>query len=323
MSNTPYPCTLRQLQYAVAVADALNFRLAAERCCVSQPSLSEQIGQLEALLGLRLFERSRRQVLLTSAGRAFTDRARLILRATDELVDFARRSGDPLSGKLNIGIIPTISPYLLPQLTPVLREAYPNLVVCWIEEKTRVLVQRLEAGSLDAALLALEADIGDLERATIAEDPFVVVAPRDHALAATRTALSVAELRGSNVLVLDEEHCFGQQAATFCAGRNAEIDAFRATSLTTLMQMVAEGAGVTMLPMLALAHETTGTPFCVRAITGEDAPRRTVGLVWRRQYPFDAALRELANAIAQAYPTTGAPPSVAGSWQRGHDADQP
>lgn len=303
MTMGPYPCTLRQLQYAVAVADSLSFRKAAERCYVSQPSLSEQIAQMEEALGVRLFERHKRKVLVTTAGDEIIERARLILRATDDLVGLARRSDDPLSGKLSIGVIPTISPYLLPQLTPVLRDAFPHLVVCWVEEKTKVLLRSLEAGALDAALLALEADIGDVERETIAEDPFVLVAPRGHRLAGNATEVEVAELRGTSVFVLQEEHCFGQQAATFCSDENADIDAFRATSLTTLVQLVAGGVGVTLLPALALPHEVTGALLCVRSFSG-GAPSRTIGLVWRRQYPFGASLRVVAAAIRQAYPAS-------------------
>lgn len=305
MTLNPYPCTLRQLQYAVAVAESLSFRVAAERCHVSQPSLSAQLAQMEQALGLRLFERDKRKVLVTVDGREFIERARLILRATDDLVALAHRSVAPFSGTLRIGVIPTISPYLLPRLTPVLREAYPRLSLCWVEEKTKILVRNLEAGTLDAALLALEADIGDVEREIIAWDPFVFVAPRGHPLAANEAELRVAKLRGVTMLVLQDEHCFGEQAAAFCADRNAYIDSFRATSLTTLVQMVAAGVGVTLLPELALPHEVTGGDFCVRALAG-DAPGRTIGLVWRKQYPFADSLRHVAATVRETYPAPSA-----------------
>jgi LysR family transcriptional regulator, hydrogen peroxide-inducible genes activator len=177
MKLSLWPFTLRQLQYVVAVAETLSFRAAAERCHVAQPSLSAQLAQLEKALGVRLFERDRRRVLLTAAGRVLVERARAVLRETGDLVEAAIRAGDPLNGRLQIGVIPTISPYLLPTAAPALRRAHPRLTVVWREEKTADLLRDLQAGALDAALLALEADIGDVERAVIARDPFVLATP--------------------------------------------------------------------------------------------------------------------------------------------------
>ena len=162
MRSAPHPFSLRQLQYALAIADALSFRKAAERCRVAQPSLSAQVAQLEAALGVRLFERDRRHVLVTEAGRALLDAARQVLVAADDLLDVASRTGDALDGTLRLGVIPTVSPYLLPQMMPALRERHPRLTVVWLEEKTEVLVERLHAGALDGALLALEAELGDV-----------------------------------------------------------------------------------------------------------------------------------------------------------------
>lgn len=301
MTFDSHPFTLRQLQYAVAVAESLSFRKAAERCHVAQPSLSAQLAQMETALGVRLFERDTRRVLITPTGHEILARARVILRETADLVTFARRFGDPLSGTLRIGIIPTVSPYLLPRLAPALREAYPRLGVWWIEDKTQVLVRSLEAGTLDAALLALEADIGAVEHEIIAKDAFVLAAPWGHPLAATTTSVQATELRGATVLVLQDDHCFGAQAVSFCADRSAEVDAFRATSLTTLVQMVAGGTGVTLLPALALPHEVTGAELSLRAFA-DPVPYRTLGLVWRKQYPFDTTLRHMAATIRHAYP---------------------
>ena len=175
---------LRQLQYAVAVADARSFRRAAEQCGVSQPSLSAQLAQLEGALGVRLFERDRRRVLLTPAGEELIERARRVLVDADDLVDAARRLGDPLAGTLAIGVIPTISPYLLPAAAPAIRRAHPRLTVRWREDKTENLARDLHAGRLDAALLALEADLGGpLQREVIGRDPFVLATPRAHPLA--------------------------------------------------------------------------------------------------------------------------------------------
>src|SRR6187399_2111509 len=184
MSFAPHAASLRQLQYAVAVADARSFRRAAEQCGVSQPSLSAQLAQLESALGVRLFERDRRRVLLTPAG--------------EDLIDAARRLGDPLAGTLAIGVIPTVSPYLLPTAAPAIRRAHPRLNVRWLEDKTENLARELRAGRLDAALLALEADLGGpLKREVIGRDPFVLAAPRAHPLGTPSRPASLSELRGA------------------------------------------------------------------------------------------------------------------------------
>lgn len=302
MNFTSHPLTLRQLQYAVAVADSLSFGRAAECCHVSQPSLSAQLAQMEKALGVRLFERDRRRVMVTAAGREIIERARLILQSADKLVELASRVSDPLSGTLRIGVIPTIAPYLLPHLTAPLGKAYPRLTVLWTENKTHVLLRDLEIGALDAALLALEAVNGDFQQESLAWDPFVLVAPPSRTHSPITTPVTVAELRDATVLVLQDEHCFGEQAAAFCSDINACVNSFRATSLTTLVQMVAAGTGVTLLPKLAVPHELSGTNLCVRSFS-ENSPGRTIGLIWRRQFPFESALRCLAATIRQAYPS--------------------
>jgi LysR family hydrogen peroxide-inducible transcriptional activator len=300
MSRGPHPFTLRQLQYAVAVAESLSFRKAAERCHVSQPSLSAQLAHMEEALGVRLFERDRRRVLVTAAGRELIERARLILRETDDLVELARRSGDPLAGALRIGVIPTISPYLLPRVTPALHVAFPRLTVLWAEDKTEVLVRRLEAGTLDAALLALEADIGDVEREIIGPDSFVLATPVGHPLGAKLSPVKASELRNASVLLLDDGHCFREQALTFCSGAKAHELEFRATSLTTLAQMVAGGAGVTLLPEIAVPTEARRAELSIRPFT-QPAPKRTIALVWRKRSPLGPALRKLAMTARAAH----------------------
>jgi LysR family hydrogen peroxide-inducible transcriptional activator len=302
MSSAPHPFSLRQLQYAIAVADLLSFRKAAERCHVSQPSLSAQLAQLEEALGTRLFERDRRRVLVTSAGRALLERARVVLRDTDDLVETARRAADPFVGTMRIGVIPTISPYLLPTVAPALRVAHPHLTVMWVEDKTEVLMTSLDSGALDAALLALEADIGDVERELVARDPFVLVTPMNAALGASREPVKLSELRGASVLLLDDGHCFREQALTFCAGAKAHELEFRATSLSTLAQMVAGGTGVTLLPQLSVATEAKRAKLRVRAFA-EPAPARTIALVWRKRSPLAPALQQLAATVRDAYPT--------------------
>lgn len=301
MNLAPPPFSLRQLQYVVAVADALSFRKAAERCHVSQPSLSAQLAQLEEVLGVRLFERDRRRVLLTSTGKELVERARRLLVETGELVEAARRASDPLSGTLRVGVIPTISPYLLPAVVPALRKHYPRLTLLWVEDKTEVLVRQLERGSLDAALVALEAELGDVESAVIAEDPFVLVTPRDHPLGASKEVATPADLRGENVLLLDEGHCFRAQALALCSRARALELEFRATSLPTLTQMIASGAGVTLLPKLAVATEVLRSQLRVRPFA-DPVPKRTLALIWRRRSSLAGALQQVAATVREAYP---------------------
>jgi LysR family hydrogen peroxide-inducible transcriptional activator len=297
----PPPFSTRQLQYAVAVAEARSFRHAAELCGVSQPSLSAQLAQLEDALGVRLFERDRRRVLPTVAGDVLIARARRILAETEDLVDAARRLGDPLAGTLRIGVIPTISPYLLPAVVRALGSTHDRLDVRWTEDKTDVLVRALDDGALDAALLALEADLGDLARAPIGRDRFVLAVPHGHPLGKPRRAASSRELGGAPVLLLDDGHCLRDQALAVCASARAEELGFRATSLPTLAQMVAAGAGVTLLPEMAVATEAKRAAITVRPLADPDA-FRTIGLVWRRSSPLAPALRTIAETIRGAYP---------------------
>ena len=300
MESAPHPFTLRQLQYAVAVADALSFVGAAHACHVSQPSLSAQIALLEDALDTRLFERDRRRVLVTAAGRELIERARVVLKEADDLRTLARRAADPLAGTLRIGVIPTISPYLLPRVRTALRKAYPRLTVMWLEEKTDELVRRLEAGRVDAAILALEAEIGDVEHAVIGIDPFVLATPARHPLGAKSTPAKPAELCDVDVLLLDDGHCFREQALAFCSSAKVHELEFRATSLSTLAQMVADGAGVTLLPQLAVPTEAKRASLRLRRFAAP-APKRTIALVWRKRSPLGPALQKMAATVREAY----------------------
>jgi LysR family hydrogen peroxide-inducible transcriptional activator len=300
MTLGPPAFTLRQLQYAVAIADTLSFRKAAARCRVAQPSLSAQLAELETALGVRLFERDRRRVLLTTAGRELIERARLVLREADDLFERARRAQDPLAGTLRIGVIPTISPYLLPRLTTAFRAAFPRLTILWTEDKTENCVRALDEGGLDAALVALEADIGDLEHAIIGVDPFVLATAPGHPLGAKTTPVRASDLRDSDVLLLDDGHCFRDQALAVCTTAKAHELEFRATSLPTLAQMVAGGAGITLLPSLAVPTEARRARLRVRPFAAP-APKRTIALVWRKRSPLIGALEALAAEARRAY----------------------
>lgn len=301
MPLAPHSFTLRQLQYAVAVADELSFRRAAERCHVAQPSLSAQIAQLESTLGLHLFERGPKRVLVTAGGREVIERARALLVAADDLASCAHRASDPLAGTLRIGVIPTVSPYLLPLAAKALRARLPRLTVIWREEKTVVLMAALAAGEIDAALLAFDPSMSELAHEVIAVDPFVLAVPRGHRLVSAREPITSAELRGDDVLLLDDGHCFRAQALEVCSLARAHASEVRATSLATLVQMVAGGAGITLLPALAAPTEARAADLVTRAIASGTA-RRTIALVWRRRSPLDTVLGALADVVRAAYP---------------------
>jgi LysR family hydrogen peroxide-inducible transcriptional activator len=289
--------TIRQLEYLVAVADRAGFRRAAEACHVSQPGLSAQIKQLEEHLGVVLFERDRRRVRVTAAGEEIVARARRVLTEASELVDAARVFTRPLSGPLSLGVIPTIAPYWLPRTLPSLRRAYPELELRLREDHTRNLVKACLAGELDLLLLACEADLGGLQTLPIARDPFVVALPRGHPLC-RRKFIRESDLEDQQVLLLEDGHCLRDQALDVCAAAGAsELGDLRATSLGTLMQMVASGAGLTLLPEIALEVELRGSDEIEVRRFRKPQPGRTIGLAWRRTSPRAAEYRELATSL--------------------------
>jgi LysR family hydrogen peroxide-inducible transcriptional activator len=290
--------SLRQLEYIVAVADTLGFHKAATSCHVSQPTLSAQVQLLESVLGVRLFERDRRRVLVTAAGAEIVARARRVLLETEDLIAAATRSQTPFAGTLRVGVIPTLAPYLLPELTPAITARYPGLALVFQEEKTADIVRGLQEGSLDAGVAALEAELGEVASAEIARDDFVVALPKAHPLA-RKKQVALAELEHERVLLLDEGHCFREQALPLCAKAGAEVASFRATSLATLAQMVSSGAGVTLLPALAVPVENRRGQLEIRPFA-KPIPRRTVVLVWRKSSPFGDAFNELAAVLKRA-----------------------
>lgn len=298
MSERSLPLSLRQLQYALAVNETRNFRRAAERCAVAQPSLSAQLAALEDALGLRLFERGRGAVLPTAAGQALLPRFAELLRLASELVPAASALRDPLAGPLRLGLIPTIAAYLLPELAPALRAAFPRLQPQWTEAPTATLVERLEQGQMDGAILALEADLGSLESVPLGRDPFLLALPREHPILRRRGTLSLDSLQGERLLLLEDGHCLRNQALAVCSRAGIEELGYRATSLPTLLQMVASGAGLTLLPRLAAATEAGRADIALRPLKAP-APYRTLVLAWRSGSHAAPALRRLAK-VAQA-----------------------
>jgi len=298
---SPHPLTLRQLQYALAVAKFGSFRKAAQACAIAQPSLSAQIAQLESALGVVLFERLPRGVAVTEAGRAVLERAEQTLLAADDLVDAAERRRDPEGGTLRVGVIPTVAPYLLPEIMPLLRKRYPRMQFLWVEEKTEPLLARLQAGALDAGIVALDEELGELEHAELGRDPFLLAVPAGHRLARAGAPAQLQHLDGETVLLLDDGHCFRDQVLSFCQRAGADEASVRATSLSTLAQMVAGGAGITLLPRLALATENRARSLVTRSF-GPRGPSRTLVLAWRRTFPAAGTVSAIAGLIRQALP---------------------
>lgn len=293
------PVSLRQLQYVVAVAELGGFRRAAEACHVSQPSLSAQVAQAEAALGVRVFERDRHRVRVSAAGAPIVAQARAVLVAAGDLRELGRQLADPFAGTLRIGVIPTISPYLLPEITPTLVRAYPRLRIVWSEDRTGGLVRQANDGAIDAAILATEADLGTLAHAPLLRDAFLLAAPAGHPLAAARTVATVDELAGTRVLVLDDGHCFRDQALQLCTRTGAREADYRATSLSTLVQMTSAVGGVTLLPAIAVPVENRRGQLVTRPFAAP-GPGRTIALAWRKGSALASALTALAATIRGA-----------------------
>jgi LysR family hydrogen peroxide-inducible transcriptional activator len=289
--------TLRQLRYLVAVVDRCHFGQAAAACNVSQSTLSAGIQELEDLLGAPLLERTKRTVVPTALGRDVADRSRDLLKGAEELMDVAQAAREPMAGPLRLGVIPTVGPFLLPRALPRLRETFPKLQLYLREDQTARLLERLDAGELDAVLLALPYALGDLEVMDLGEDRFSVVYPADHRLPATGAA-TPADIARENLLLLEDGHCLRDQALAACELESARRNtAFNGTSLHTLVQMVANGLGVTLMPQMALdAGIVRGLDVAVRPMA-DGTQHRRIGLVWRRTSARKETFRRLGEAL--------------------------
>ena len=288
---------LRDLKYLLALADHKHFGRAAAACFVSQPTLSTQIRKLEDELGVALVERAPRKVMLTTVGQDVVQRARRIVAEIEQMKESARRSQDPGSGTLRLGVFPTLGPYLLPHVVPGLRERFPELELLLVEEKSDALLQRLREGKLDAILLALPLHDDQLHAEPLFEERFVFAAPKQHPLAGN-DVLSMAQLSDETLLLLEDGHCLREQALDVCRLSGAqEKSGFRATSLETLRQMVAAGVGVTLLPALSV-HEPIAQSPNIRLVPFRDPPpSRQIALVWRKSSALDGFLHQLADVI--------------------------
>jgi LysR family hydrogen peroxide-inducible transcriptional activator len=297
--------TLRQLRYLASLARQRHFGRAAEECSVTQPALSMQIRELEREIGAELVERRPNDIALTEIGAEVAERAEGILAAARDLVDFARHR-DVLTGHLRLGIIPTLAPYILPRVLPPLQARYPQLRLEVRETQTALLVDELAGGELDCVMLALPVEGAEVETLRLFEDPFLLALPADEK-APARRRMSVDDVDQRRLILLEEGHCLRDQALAFCATKRRDAPAsLGATSLATVMQMVANGYGVTLLPQVAVdAEGRDGRVKLMRFAAPE--PARTVGLAWRRTSPRKKDFEALGAIVVEAVDGRDAP----------------
>jgi LysR family hydrogen peroxide-inducible transcriptional activator len=288
---------LRALKYLVKLADLQHFSKAAEACHVSQPTLSTQIRKLEEELEVQLVERAPRNIQLTPIGKEIATRARHVLRDIEQIQSAARRSRDPETGTLRLGIFPTLAPYLLPHVVPGIRRRFPQLKLQLAEEKTADILRLLDDGELDAALLALPVDGDQLQVEPLFEEPFVLAMPGNHPLA-DKAQVDLSDLVGSELLLLEDGHCLRDHALAVCAlaGAHERVD-FHATSMETLRQMVAADVGVTLIPVLAVKPPIAATGNIALRPFSAPAPSRRIALVWRKSSPLGPLMHDLAKIL--------------------------
>ncbi len=286
--------TLKQLRYFEAVAAQGHFGRAADVCAISQPAISVQIKELEETLGTTLFERGPRGVRLTALGEVFAGRVRAILRRVDDLGDLARATQDGLVGKLRLGVIPTIAPYLLPRLYGNLAASHPDLDMHVKETQTEKLIAELIAGRLDTAILALPISEPALTETPLFSEKFVLVR---NARDANKPVPDSTTLREMRLLLLEEGHCFRDQALSFCGMRSTVArEGMEGSSLSTLVQMVGAGIGVTLIPEMAVPVETRSAEVSIARFT-DPQPERQIGMVWRKTSPLSDQLRKIADVV--------------------------
>ena len=291
---------LKDLKYLVSIADTGHFGKAAERCFVSQPTLSTQLKKLEQALGVQLVERQPHHVQLTEIGKEVAERGRRLLAQSDEIETLARTHADPLGGKLRLALIPTIGPYLLPRITQKIRKAMPKLHLMLYEYQTEPLLAHLRAGDIDMGILALPVADDALRTHELYSEEFVLAVPDGHPLT-QRSRIKVGDLGQQTVLLLEDGHCMRDQALEICHRVDIhEAEGFRATSLETLRQMVVAGLGVTLLPQLAVAPPFGAQRGLTTLPFANPAPMRTVGAIWRKSTTRRAAIDAVCQLIEKA-----------------------
>ena len=291
--------SLQQLRFLCALAEQRHFGRAAETCAVTQSTLSGGIKELEVRLGITLFERSHRHVMLTPLGKEIATRAQRLLVDAEELVGLARNSQEPLSGPLRFGVIPTVGPYVLPSLLSHLGTALPKLKLYVREAPTTVLLDKLATGELDVLLVAIPYELGDVDVMEIAEDPIVVAMPRNHSLG-HRKVVCRDDLAREQLLLIEDGHCLRSHSLQACRIVNpVRNEIFQATSLRTLVQMVAANLGITLMPQIAVDSELASTRNVVIRPLSPDRPYRTLVLAWRSTSSRGSEFRMLGNLIRE------------------------
>ena len=289
--------TLKQFRYFEALAKEGHFGRAADLCSISQPALSMQIKELEENLGLALFERSIKQVRLTAFGEAFAFRVREILRSIEELSEFAIASQDLFLSRLRIGVIPTIAPYLLPKIIGNLTYEYPNLDIQIRETQTEKLIEELEEGRIDTAILALPISEPSLEEQFLFDEEFVLVRSLEDKEKPVPDAQSLREMR---LLLLEEGHCFRDQALSFCNIRSGlPKEGLEGSTLSTLVQMVGAGIGITLIPDMAVPVETSSAAVSISRFK-DPKPKRKIGMIWRKSSSMVEQLREISSIVKKS-----------------------
>jgi len=289
--------TLKQFRYFEALAQHHHFGRAADACAISQPALSMQIKELEEMVGTPLFERASRDIRLTAFGEDFAGHVRNILQAVEDLGELAQNAKGRLAGRLRLGVIPTIAPYLLPKLIANLSREYPGLDIHVRETLTSRLIEELGNGRLDAAILALPISNPTFEEAPLFSEEFVLVRPNNEQNLPVPSPEMLSEMR---LFLLEEGHCFRDQALALCNMRSATPrEGFDGSSLSTLVQMVGAGMGVTLIPEMAVNVETRSADVSVARFNNA-VPARTVGMIWRRTSPLSQQLSRVAEIVRMA-----------------------
>ncbi|MEY2908182.1 MAG: hypothetical protein RLZZ602_705 [Pseudomonadota bacterium] len=293
--------TLKQLKYLCSVAENQHFGQAAKACFVSQSTLSAGIQELEETLGVSLVERNNRNVLLTTIGKDVVDRAHDILVDVEDLVSMCAAAGEPFSGKMRLGVIPTIAPFLLPRLLRKLRSEHPDFKLFIREDLSQNLLDALYAGELDVLLLALPFPAENVDVMSLLDDDFLLASPPEHPLSRKKN-VRTTDLKGESLLLLEDGHCLREHALEACKLRDSQISIpYQATSLSTIVQMVANGIGITLLPSMSVeAGITAGTDLVVQPFD-QPGVAREVGLMWRKKTPRQTEFRMLGEFVRSCH----------------------
>ena len=288
---------LRELEYLVAIAEDRHFHKAAERCCVSQPTLSGQLKKLEQELGVQLVDRNNRQVIMTEVGQAVSEQARVVLTAAKAIKEIAQTFHDPMAGELHVGLIPTVAPYLLPLIMPALKKHYPKLKLWLHEQQTAVLLKQLRKAELDLLILALPVETNEFSEINLFNEAFLLAVPKDEKLA-KKNHVSLSDLDDKEMLLLEEGHCLRGQALDVCFSAGAsEQSGFQATSLETLRHMVAEGLGITLLPALSIPKNVHRGDNIRYLPFSNPQPSRRIGMLYRKGSYREEAFSKISEVI--------------------------